>query len=151
MEKVRMVFSEFDMNYVLEKVDKMPIVCVIGKRGSGKSWIIKSIVYFLFVNKFPCVIVIAPTDKMNKFYDDFIPNLFIHHEFNVEILYRLFERQKNIIAKNEKRKKEGKKLIDPRVLLIMDDCMAVKDKWKNDNIIKELFFNGRHYNIFFII
>ena len=80
--------------------------------------------YNLKKENFPCGIVIAPTDKLNKFYDDFIPKLFIHHEFDVNILKMLFARQKYIIQKNEKRKESGKKLIDPRIFLIMDDCMG---------------------------
>ena len=44
----------------------------------------------------------------------------------------------------------GKKLKDDRVLLVMDDCMSDKN-WVKDPNILELFFNGRHYHISFML
>ena len=41
---------------------------------------------------------------------------------------------------NQKRKKDGKKLKDDRIMLIMDDCMSSKGEWLKDPQILELFF-----------
>ena len=58
---------------------------------------------------------------MTVFYNTFFPISFIHHEFKEDIIPRLLHRQKIMLSKNETRKKKGKKPIDPRSFLIMDD------------------------------
>lgn len=126
-----------------------PRIAMIAPSGSGKSWIVRNILYEM--RDIPCGIIIAPTDKMNKFYDDFIPPVFIHHEYRSDIIPRLLKRQKEILEKNEKRTSAGKNLIDPRTFLVMDDCMADKDKWKNDPVILEIMNQGRHYKLTFIL
>src|SRR4029078_8504605 len=45
---------------------------------------------------------------------------------------------------------QGKK-VDPRAFLIMDDCLASKGTWMNDKPILEVFYNGRHYQLIFIL
>jgi hypothetical protein len=52
---------------------------------------------------------------------------------------------------NATRKKDGKKPKDDRLMLIMDDCMSSKGDWLKDPQILELFFNGRHHHISFIL
>ena len=47
-------------------------IMMIAKRGSGKSWITKAIM--MHFSDIPCGIVIAPTDRMNSFYNDFYPD-----------------------------------------------------------------------------
>ena len=49
------------------------------------------------------------------------------------------------------KKKEGKKVKDDRVILIMDDCMSSKGTWVKEEQILELFFNGRHHHLSFIL
>lgn len=126
-----------------------PRIAMIAPSGSGKSWIVRNILYEM--RDIPCGTVIAPTDKMNKFYDEFMPPAFIHHEYRSDIIPKLLARQKKILEKNEKRISDGKKIIDPRTFLVMDDCMADKDKWKNDPVILEIMNQGRHYKLTFIL
>jgi hypothetical protein len=61
------------------------------------------------MNDIPAGVIIAPTDRLNKFYDSIYPPSFIHHEYKPEIMEKLLKRQDMIIEKNNKRKKEGKK------------------------------------------
>jgi hypothetical protein len=51
---------------------------------------------------------------------------------------------------NKRRIKEGKKAKDDSIILIMDDCMSDK-KWLKDPNITEMFFNGRHHHLSFIL
>ena len=64
-------------------------------------------------------------------------------------------RSKQAVSKlfedNEKRIKDGKKPKDDRLMLIMDDCMSSKGSWVKEEPILELFFNGRHHHISFIL
>jgi hypothetical protein len=44
-----------------------------------------------------------------------------------------------------------KKRIDPRAFIVMDDCLSDKKSWMKDQPISELLFNGRHYEIMYIL
>jgi len=140
----RMRFKKFDLNDLCDHAT----IALIARRASGKSWLVKEI---LKVRKdLPSSVVICKTEKLNSFYSKLIPDSYIYYNFESEILGRIFARQKKLNEDNKKRKKLGKKPKDDRVLLIMDDCMSDKN-WIKDPNIGELFFNGRHYHISFIL
>ena len=126
-----------------------PRIAIIAKSGSGKSWIIREIMHY--IKDIPCGTIIAPTDKMNGFYNDFFPISFIHHEYKEDIIPRILTRQKLILEKNRKRKLKGKTLLDPRAFLIMDDCMSSKHLWLKDPNMLTIFNEGRHYQLTFIL
>lgn len=144
--------QEFDINSLIyDEYGNFinPRICIIAPSNSGKSWIVRNIMYIM--RNIPSCVVIAPTDKMNKFYDDFVPSSYIYHEFKQDIIPKILNRQKKIIEKNEKRISEKKKIIDPRICFIMDDCMSSKHLWLKDTNITEILFQGRHYNLTFIL
>ena len=144
--------NRFDLKTLIYDCNKdymNPRIAIIAKSGSGKSWVIREIMHYM--RDIPCGVVIAPTDKMTGFYNDFLPPSFIHHEYKQDIIPRLLQRQKTILEKNKRRKKDGKKLIDPRVFLIMDDCMSTKHLWLKDPNVLAVFNEGRHYQITFIL
>lgn len=126
-----------------------PRIVMIAPSGSGKSWIVRNVLYEM--RDIPCGVVIAPTDKMNKFYDDFVPPAFIHHEYKPYIVPKLLGRQMKILEKNTQREKEGKKPVDPRAFLVMDDCMAAKNEWMRDPKILEIMNQGRHFKLTYIL
>jgi len=133
-------------------IDKMVDHCtiaMIAKRASGKSYLTREILYHK--KKTPAITVISKTEKLNKFYGEFCPDSFIYDKFDTEILSQIYERQSKLNEDNNRRKKEGKKLKDDRLMLIMDDCMSSKGDWLKDPQILELFFNGRHHHISFIL
>ena len=144
--------DKFDLkNLVVDQNGEFlnPRIAIIAKSGSGKSWVIRDIL--LYLQSIPCGTIIAPTDKMTKFYDDFFPASFIHHEFREDTIPRMLARQKIVLEKNEHRKREGKKPIDPRTFLIMDDCMSSKHLWLKDPSMLSIFNEGRHYQLTFIL
>jgi len=126
-----------------------PRIVMIAPSGSGKSWIVRNILFEM--RDIPCGVIIAPTDKMNRFYDDFVPPLYIHHEYRPQIVPSLLSRQRKILEKNEEREKKHKKPIDPRSFLVMDDCMASKNEWMNDPKILEIMNQGRHFKLTYIL
>lgn len=134
--------------FKLESMVLNPSICMIAKRGSGKSWVCRSILKHY--KHLPCGLIISPTDEMNSFYGNFFPDLYIHYEYKSEILINLFNRQKDIIKKC-KYYFEKQKKVDPRSFLLMDDCMAEGNVWKKDKQILQIFYNGRHYGIMFIL
>jgi hypothetical protein len=126
-----------------------PRIVMIAPSGSGKSWIVRHILYAM--RKIPCGTIMAPTDKMTKFYNEFVPPIYIHHEFNPIVLPKILARQRKIIEKNNTRIKHGKKPIDPRTVLVMDDCMAAKHLWLKDPNMLEIMNQGRHSQLTFIL
>ena len=133
-------------------IDKMAEHCtiaMIAKRASGKSFLTREILYHK--RKIPANVIISRTEKLNKFYGDFCPDSYIYDSFDTEILSNIYQRQAKLNSDNERRKKEGKKLKDDRLMLIMDDCMSSKGEWLKDPQILELFFNGRHHHLSFIL
>lgn len=134
--------------FSLDDMCEHPSIVMVAKRGSGKSWITKSIVY-----KFadiPVGVIISLTEKQSPFFGDFFPNSFIFYQYESKILRNLILRQKIMLKKAADKKKEGKK-IDPRALVVMDDCLAAKGLWAKDPLIYELLFNGRHSKITYIL
>ena len=128
-----------------------PRIAMIASSGSGKSWIIREILYFLRKTRLPIAAAIAPTDKMNKFYNDILPEAFIHHEYKQQIIPKILKRQVDLIEKSDTRVAKGKHPIDTRSALIMDDCMSSKHLWLKDPNILSIFNEGRHYHLTFIL
>ena len=144
--------NKFDMKWLIKDKSSTyinPRIAIIAKSGSGKSWIIRDILHY--IKDIPCGVVIAPTDKMTGFYNDFFPLSFIYHEYNEDIIPKILMRQTKMLEKNKQRKKKGKKELDPRAFLIMDDCMSSKHLWLKDPNILTIFNEGRHYQLTFIL
>ena len=127
--------KKFDIN----QVEDTRICCIVAKRGTGKSTLVRDLLYHKrHISK---GIAVSATEESNSFYGDFIPDLFIYNEFDIKILERLMDRQKLL-------KKKGLK--NEKCFLVLDDCMFNKSQWKQKKVI-ELFYNGRHYNIFTVL
>jgi len=129
--------KKFDMNRIRDD----SIVVMIGKRNTGKSYLIRDLLYHK--RDIPIATAISPTEMANKFYTNLIPKMFIHYEYQTNILKNIMKRQKKLV----KRIQAGENDIDPRAIFIMDDCMYDNKGWQNDKYIRYLFYNGRHYSI----
>lgn len=135
---------EFKLEWMVDH----PSICMIAKRGSGKSYVCRSIINHF--RDIPGGVIIAPTDRMSSFYGKFFPELYIHYKYSTTIIESILFRQREIIEKAKEKAKLGKK-VDPRAFLIMDDCLGSKGTWAKDECIMEMFFNGRHYKVMYIL
>jgi hypothetical protein len=145
--------DEFDdklpiQEFTLDEMVINPSILMIAKRGSGKSWISKSILKSMA--DIPVGLIISPTEKDNPFFSDFFPDSYIFYKYESKILRKLLIRQK-IILKKARAKETLGKYIDPRAILVMDDCLASKAIWAKDPYVSELLFNGRHRQITYIL
>ena len=131
---------KFDMSEI--KDDK--VVVLIGKRDTGKSFLCKDILYHH--KGIPVGQVISGTEGANQFYSKIVPKLFIHGEFNTQIVQNMIKRQKTLIDKMN----EGDTSIDPRAFLILDDCLY-DNTWAKDKWMRSVFMNGRHYKLLFLL
>lgn len=136
------------LEFSLDKLVINPAIVMIAKRGSGKSYITRDIIYNY--RKIPGGVAIVPTDGLNPFYKYFFPDIYIHYDITPALLRRILVRQGEMIDKSKAKKKEGKK-VDPRSLLVMDDCLSRKKSWGKDDTILEILMNGRHYQLTYIL
>ena len=141
----RLPIKKFNIH---EMVDHCTIA-MIAKRATGKSFLTREIMFQK--RNIASAIAISRTEKLNSFYSEFIPDSYIFSEYESEILTRIYERQAHINEDNKRRVKAGKKPKDDSLMLIMDDCMSSKGTWLKHPNILELFFNGRHHHISFIL
>jgi hypothetical protein len=142
---VNLRLSKFNMNMIPDDA----VVVFIGRRGTGKSWLIKDLMWHK--QKFPIGTVISGTEGANAFYSSIVPSLFIHEEFNSAIISNVLKRQ-DAITKQIRKEMEvrGGSPLDRRAFVVMDDCMY-DNKWISDKYIRSLFMNGRHYGLLYIL
>lgn len=145
-QKLRL--KRFNIKWIHE-ISPSPTIAMIAKRGSGKSTAIRAIMDYY--KDIPGGNIISRTDRMDPFFREFFPDLFIFYEYASDIVQNLLDRQEFIKEKNDNRKKKKKTQIDTRAWLVMDDCLSQKKKWEKDEPIKEVFENGRHYDLFYIL
>lgn len=145
-----MNYNKFQLfEFKLENMVKNPAIVMIAKRGSGKSFVTREILYH-YRHIIPGGVVISPTDRMNPLYKFFFPDLYIHYEINEGLLKRILARQSMMIEKQKEKKKCGLK-VEPKGILVMDDCLARKKSWAKEESIMEILMNGRHYKLTYIL
>ena len=126
-----------------------PVVVFIGKRGCGKSYLVRDLLYYH--QDIPIGVVIAGTEEGNGFYGKMVPKLFIHNEYNTAIIENILKRQKSVLRQIRKEMETYKRsTIDPRTVVILDDCLY-DASWTKDKMMRLLFMNGRHWKIMLII
>ena len=143
--------KKFDMRNISFKPNenKGPVVVLIGRRDTGKSFLVKDL---LFNHQdIPIGTVISGTESGNNFYSDHVPKLFIHDEYNTAIIENILKRQKGVLKEiNKEQQHYGRSSIDPRAFVILDDCLF-DASWTKDKIMRLLFMNGRHWKIMLVI
>jgi|TARA_B110000305_G_scaffold226115_1_gene273394 hypothetical protein len=143
--------KKFDMKQISFKPNenKGPVVVLIGRRDTGKSFLVRDLLFHH--QDIPIGTVISGTEEGNGFYGSMVPKLFIHDEYNTAIVENVLKRQRSVL-KEVKREIEAYKRsrIDPRTFLILDDCLY-DSSWSKDKMMRLLFMNGRHWKIMCII
>tara|TARA_B110000881_G_scaffold142168_1_gene125487 strand:- start:1017 stop:1838 length:822 start_codon:yes stop_codon:yes gene_type:complete len=135
--------------FVMASIPQDSVVLFIGKRQTGKSFLVRDLLYHH--KSLPIGTVISGTEGANAFYSKLIPSIFIHNEIEPQTLKNVLSRQK-LVLKTIKNQFEqwGSTNTDPRAFLILDDCLYDKS-WVKDKTIRCMFMNGRHYKLLFII
>ena len=137
--------TKFDMSSIED--DK--VVVLIGKRETGKSYLVKDLLYHH--QDQPAGTVISGTEGANSFYSTMMPSCFIHGEYRESIIANYLNRQKKITkAWKKQMDTTGDSSVDPRGFLILDDCLY-DPTWVKSKDVRSLFMNGRHYKSMFII
>lgn len=100
----------------------------------------------------PSGVVFSGTEEASPFFGDFIPDCFIHSEYDPDLVDNIMLRQKRKIREAKaKGLSETGKHPSNNMFIVLDDMLHDASNWKKDKTIKSIFFNGRHYNFLFIL
>jgi hypothetical protein len=114
-------------------------IVVIGKPGTGKSWLISSLIYEKR-DIFPVGMVFSGTEDSNYHYRKIFPSSFVYNKLIPDRLVDFIKRQKT--AKRY--------LENPWGLVLIDDCTD-DTKIFSTPLFNNLFKNGRHYSSLLIL
>lgn len=121
---MKLQLKKFDMSSIAS--DK--VVVLIGKRDTGKSFLCRDLLWYH--QKIPVGTVISATEMANNFYSDMVPPMFIHNEYNEEIIQRVLLRQERALMKKKQQEKQNggfshinTKPNDINAFVILDDCL----------------------------
>lgn len=103
------------------------------------STLIEDICY-VHKHRYPVIKIFSGTEDTNKFYERFVPKLFISNEYKDEDEEKHILRQKTCIESCP----------NGSAINIIDDCSDDRKIYKS-KIFKGLFKNGRHWNQLFIL
>jgi len=137
---VKLQIKEFDISTMKDDA----VVLLIGKRGTGKSTMLRNIMYHMR-NKLDVGIAMCPTEDETDDNDGlhtFMPSCMIYNEYKGNVVSKMLKYQKRYA------KRYGKQNLK-RMFIIMDDCMYDKNVMKGHEI-RDIHMNGRHRKIFFI-
>ena len=119
----------------LETIDPTSSWIILGPPNSGKSTLIKNILY-KNKHRIPLVRIVCGVPKNNKEYCEIVPPLFVSSEFDIKLEEAFIQRQKAVANKNT---------IGKYAMVIYDD---IKMDGKNCfNFFNDLFKRNRHYNL----
>ena len=148
--------QKFNMEMITDRCDidsrKSPMMVVIGKKDTGKSFLVRDIL-FQTQRHFPVGTVISATEVANEFFQHMVPSKFIHDKYKPEIIQNVIKRQATIKSKRnqDKSSRGNSSSIDPRAFLILDDCLYDAKSWINEESTRFVFMNGRHIDLMTII
>jgi hypothetical protein len=143
--------KKFDMKSIQFKPNenKGPVIVLIGKRDTGKSFLVRDLLYYQ--QDIPIGTVISGSEEGNGFFSKMVPKLFIHNEYNTAIIENILKRQRTVLKQVKAELETYKRTtIDPRAFVIMDDCLY-DGSWARDKIMRLLFMNGRHWKVMLVI
>ena len=94
--------KKFDMKNISFKPNenKGPVVVLIGKRDTGKSFLVRDLLYYQ--QAIPIGTVISGTEEGNGFYGKMVPKLFVHNEYNTAIIENVLKRQRTVLKQIKK-------------------------------------------------
>jgi len=137
--------SRFDPDTAFQKPFNMVL---LGKKATGKSTLMKDIMYHLYKQGYPRVVVFSGTEQTNHFFSDHVPSVYIHNDLDLEVLSNVIDTQKQVVAavKSTELKLDKPCGVDTRILIVLDDVVYQRGILAN-NIFRFIFFQGRHNNI----
>lgn len=113
------------------------VILCIGKRGSGKTCLIRDLMYNMR-NKLDFGVAVSPTEESNQAFSAYVPRSCIYSDYSPGVLDMLMKTQRQQVKRGKFR----------HVYLILDD-MAYEKKVLSSTPMRQLLYNGRHSKITF--
>lgn len=129
-------FKQLDVNTICEN----PVIVIIGKRGSGKSWLCRHLLNKVIGPNTDAGAIFCPSEKFTSFYSKCFPDLFIHEKFTNGDLSKILHRQDVVLEQSQSNVKS---------FILLDDSLG-GDTFRNQSIIEPLI-NSRHYKLSFVL
>ena len=94
--------KKFNMKEITFKPNenKGPVIVMIGRRDTGKSFLVRDLLYYH--QDIPIGTVISGTEAGNGFYSEHVPKLFIHEEYSSILIENVLRRQKTVLKQMNK-------------------------------------------------
>jgi hypothetical protein len=140
---VYIAFNKQEMKLPIKKFDcskltQFATVMCIGKRGTGKTTLIRDIMSHM-AKRLDFGIAMCGTEETARDMGEFVTPSCIYNDFSAEALDVLLKHQKKTIMAGRYKK----------TFLIMDDTLYDKSTLRSKNM-RMLFMNGRHRKIFYL-
>lgn len=136
----------FNMETIKERcaIDshKSPMILVIGKKDTGKSFLVRDILFHT-QECFPIGTVISGTEVANEFFQNMVPSRLIKDKYSPDIVMNVIKRQ---LTLKQQRNHTKSTTLDPRAFLILDDCLY-DSTWIREESTRYVFMNGRHVDL----
>lgn len=136
--------------FPIETIKDYRVILVVGKRGSGKTTLIKTILWHL-KGRVDHVIAFLGSQETVAEFTDFIPECQVYGAFDAEKLRSLIELQEIWWKRSKPKDGSHNTSYRPKCVLVLMDDMFGKDKnWLKEPAMVDLHMNGRHYGIPFL-
>ena len=146
MEEEIIRIKELDVDIIHPRTKMMNVsdhggskIVMIGKPGTGKSTIMRSVLYEKS-HIIPVGMVMSGTEDSNHFFGRIFPDIYIHSEYSEDAFASFIERQK--LAKEH--------LENPWAVVILDDVTDDVSQLKSKLMLGS-FKNGRHFKMLKIL
>lgn len=120
------------------------LILISGARGSGKTILMKDLLYHYHRAGFPRCVVFSQTESASGFFGSVIPGINVYSPTRIEDVQRVYDAQKELFTRRELGQLRSD--IDLRLVFVLDD-LAFDEKMMNSKLLKEIAMNGRHYKI----
>lgn len=138
-----------DRKYALPRFDMARInhnntILVVGRRGSGKSTLIKDILWHR--RRTPRLMCMSGTEESNLDYQNYVPSMFVYDSLDMDALRRYIA----CVQQKSDEWRRGERKERPDSGLLLDDVMYDRKPMRSVEI-RRLLMNGRHWNVLFIL
>ena len=115
------------------------IFLFVGKRGTGKSTLIRDIMYRIR-DKVDIPIAMTPTAESCMMFESCMPKSCVYNEFSTGTVQAVVDEQNRLARRKQPQQ---------HIMVVLDDMMFDKTVLKSKEV-REIFMNGRHLKITFI-
>lgn len=115
------------------------IILLVGKRGTGKSTLIRDLMYHIRKN-IHLPFAMTPTEESMEMFRSCMPRCLLYDGSSACTMRRIIEHQRKAGRRKEKQE---------HLLMVMDDMMYDKKVLKTPEM-RDIFMNGRHLKITFV-